>query len=144
MHAKLGCALIGILFLGAGEATDAKKETAKFQGTWELSALTFNGDEEKLKFKIAFKDDEGVVKGNDKVADEYAKIKFKLDPAGKLKNIDITVTGGTQTDSAMKGIYEFKNGELHICAKVFGDGRPSEFSAPEGSNIVLLVLKKVP
>jgi uncharacterized protein (TIGR03067 family) len=144
MNAKLGCALIAILLLGAGDATDAKKETAKFQGTWELSALTFNGEEEKLKFKIVFKDDEGVVKGNDKVADEYAKIKFKLDPAAKPKSIDFTVTGGTQTDSAIRGIYDFKDGELHICAKVFADGRPSEFSSPEGSNIVLLILKKAP
>ncbi len=144
MHAKLGCALIGILFLGAGDGTDAKKETAKFQGAWNLSAITYDGEELKLKFKIVFKGDEGVVKGNDKVADEYAKIKFKLDPAAKPRSIDITVTGGTQTDSGMKGIYEFKDGDLHICAKVFGDGRPSEFSSAEGSNIVLLVLKKAP
>jgi uncharacterized protein (TIGR03067 family) len=138
------CAFIAILVLGAGEATDAKKETAKFQGTWNLSALTYDGEEHKLKFKIVFKGNEGVVEGNDQVETEYAKIKFKLDPAASPKNMDITVIGGSQTDSKMEGIYELKDDELRICAKVFGGGRPSEFKAPDGSTTVLLVLKKAP
>lgn len=144
MNAKWPCALIAVLLLGAGDATDAKKEAAKFHGTWTADSVIYDGEEHKLKFKIVFKGDEGVVKDNEKVQDEYAKIKFKLDPAAKPKTIDLTVTGGTQTDSAMKGIYEFKDGELRICAKVFGDGRPKEFEAPDGSNTVLLVLKKAP
>lgn len=144
MKAKLGCTLAAILLLGAGETTDAKKELAKFEGTWEVNGLTYDGEEHKLKFKIVFKGEEGTVKNNEKVADEYAKIKFKIDPSAKPKAMDITVTAGTQTDSAMKGIYEFKDGELRICAKVFGEGRPSEFASADGSNIVLLVLKKAP
>ncbi len=144
MNAKLGCAMFAVLFIGAGGATDAKKETAKFQGTWNLDALTYDGKEEKLKFKIVFKGNEGTVQGNDKVQTEYAKIKFKLDPAASPKGFDITVTGGSQTDATMEGIYELKDDELRICAKVFGKGRPSEFKAPDGSATVLLVLKKAP
>jgi uncharacterized protein (TIGR03067 family) len=144
MNAKLGCALIAVLFLGAGAATDAKKETAKFQGTWNLSALTYDGEEHKLKFKVVFKGNEGVVEGNDAVQTEYAKIKFKLDPAASPKSMDITVIGGSQTDASMEGIYELKDDELRICAKVFGKGRPGEFKAPDGSATVLLVLKKAP
>lgn len=144
MKAKLGCAFIAVLLLGAGDATDVKKETAKLQGTWNLHAITYDGEELKLKFKIVFKGNEGVVEGNDQVQTEYAKIKFKIDPAAKPKSLDITVIGGSQTDATMQGIYELKDDELRICAKVFGKDRPSEFKAPEGSATVLLVLKKAP
>jgi uncharacterized protein (TIGR03067 family) len=144
MRAKLGCALIAIILLGAGQATDEKKEAAKLQGTWNLDAITYDGEELKIKFKIVFKGNEGVVEGNDRVQTEYAKIKFKLDPASTPRGMDITITGGSQTDATMKGIYELKDGELRICAKVFGTDRPSEFKSADGSSIVLLTLKKAP
>jgi uncharacterized protein (TIGR03067 family) len=56
--------------------------------------------------------------------------------------MDITIAAGSQTDATMEGIYELKDDELRICAKVFGKDRPSEFAAPEGSSIVLLTLKR--
>ena len=42
----------------------------------------------------------------------------------------------------MEGIYQLKDDELKICLKVLGGDRPSEFNAPEGSSIVLMVLKR--
>ena len=125
MKAKLTCALIAVLFIGAGGATDAKKETAKFQGTWNLDALTYDGEELKLKFKIVFKGNEGTVEGNDKVQTEYAKIKFKLEPAASPKGFDITITGGSQTDATMEGIYELKDDELRISPRCSARGGPA-------------------
>jgi uncharacterized protein (TIGR03067 family) len=142
MKAILGCAVLALCVLAGGQATDAKKETAKFEGTWSLTALTYDGEEHKLKFKIVFKGNEGTVEDNDDIKREYAKIKFKLDPAASPRRMDITVVSGSQTDSTMEGIYELKDDELRICAKVFGKGRPSEFKAPDGSSVVLLVLKR--
>lgn len=144
MNAKLGCVMLTVLLLGAGETTDAKKDTAKFQGTWTVDTLTYDGKDHKLKFNIVFNGNDGTVKNNEKVQSEYAKIKFKLDPSSKPRRMDITITDGSQTDSTMKGIYELKDDELRICAKVFGTDRPTEFEAPEGSSTVLLVLKRVP
>lgn len=142
MKATIGFGLIIILFLGAGES-DAKKELGKFAGAWEVGAITYDGKEQDVKFKIVFKGNEGKVEGNDEVTNEYAKIKFKIDPTAKVKEMDITIAAGSQTDATMKGIYEFKDDELRICAKVIGTDRPKEFAAPEGSNIVLVTLKRV-
>ena len=133
-----------VLSLGAGGSGDEqKKELAKFAGTWALGECRYDGtDHSNLKFKIVFKGDEGKVEGNDKVTNEYAKIKFTLDPTAKPKTMDLTVSAGSQTDAKMEAIYEFKDNELRICAKVFGTGRPKEFDAPDGSSTVLIVLKR--
>jgi uncharacterized protein (TIGR03067 family) len=144
MKSKAGLLGLVVLLLGAGGgADDQKKELAKFAGTWELAELTYNGeDESKLAFKVTFKGDEATIEGNADVKSEYAKIKFKLDPSAKPKIMDITVAGGSQTDAKMEGIYEFKDGQLRMCVKVFGQNRPTEFAAPADSSTVLMVLKK--
>ncbi len=144
MKTKIGCFLIAALALGAGNAQDAKTDLAKIAGTWAVDGLTYDGEEQKLKFKIIFKGNEGTVLENDQLTNEYAKIKFKLDPTAKPKSMDITVSAGSQTDATMEGIYELKGDELRICAKVFGKNRPAEFAAPDGSSTVLLTLKRVP
>lgn len=146
MKAKIGLLLIALLPLGAeaGGAPNAKKELEKFAGTWTVDGLTYNGKEHNLKFKFVFKGNEGVIEGNDRVKSEYARIKITIDPAAKPASMDITIVAGSQTDSAMEGIYELKGDELKICAKVFGKDRPTEFAAPDGSSIVLMTLKRAP
>ncbi len=142
---KTKAALLGlvVLLLGAGGADEQNKEIEKFAGTWEIAELLYNGDDEsKLGFKVTFKGNEGVVEGNANVKNEYAKIKFKIDPSKKPKHMDITVADGSQTDAKMQGIYDFKDGQLRMCVKVFGTERPTEFASPACSSIVLLVLKK--
>jgi uncharacterized protein (TIGR03067 family) len=89
-----------------------------------------------------FKGDTAIVEGNDKVKKEYAKIRVKLDPSASPKLVDISVAGGTQKGAVIKGIYQLKGDELKVCARVFGNGRPTEFASPAGSSIVLLVLKR--
>ena len=143
VKSKLICIFVVTLSLGAGgPAESEKKEFAKIAGAWSVSELTYDGEVHKHKFKVVFKGNEGTVEGNDKVTNEYSKIKFKLDPSAKPKAMDITIAAGSQTDATMQGIYELKDDELRICAKVFGAGRPKEFAAPDGSSTVLLVLKK--
>ena len=143
MKSKIAGILVVALCLGAGGTPEAdKKELAKISGTWSLQELTYDGEVHKLKFNVIFKGSEGRVEGNDSVQSEYAKIKFKLDPSAKPSSMDITVAAGSQTDSTMEAIYELKDDELRICAKVFGQGRPKEFASPDGSSIVLLVLKR--
>jgi uncharacterized protein (TIGR03067 family) len=144
MKSKVATLFVVALSLGAGGTAESeKKEVAKFAGTWTMSECKYDGeDQSKLKLKIVFKGNEGTVQGNDSVTDQYGKLKFKLDPSATPKSIDITISAGSQTDATMQGIYELKDDELRICAKVFGTGRPKEFAAPDGSSTVLLVLKK--
>ena len=79
-----------------------------------MDEVTYNGEEHKLKFKIVFKGNEGTVLENDKITNEYAKIKVKIDPSTKPKIMDITVSAGSQTDATMEAIYELKGDELRF------------------------------
>ncbi len=143
MKSKIVCMFLVALSLGAGGAADTeKKEFAKLAGPWALNEITYDGKEHKLRFRIVFKGSDGTIEGNDRVASEYSKVKFKLDPTASPKNLDLTISAGSQTDAAMKGIYELKDDELRICVKVFGTDRPKEFAAPDGSSTVLLVLRR--
>jgi len=129
------------------EASDAvERELKKLEGTWSTKELIYNGKDflasGKSNFNFVFKGAEATIEGNDAVKKEYAKIRVKLDLTTKPKTMDITVAAGIQKDAVIEGIYELKEDELKICAKVFGNERPTEFSSPEGASVVLLVLKR--
>lgn len=144
------CALLLLsagLVSAADNADDAvKKEVAKLQGTWSATSLRWNGKDMptdgKLAIQFVFKGDQATVKSSKAVEKEYAKITFKLDPSTDPPVVDLVVSGGVQKDAKIEGIYRIKDDELTICAKVFGMDRPTVFESPEGSSIVLMVLKR--
>jgi uncharacterized protein (TIGR03067 family) len=137
------CVFILAFTAYAADEASEKKEIDKFQGTWSVSELTYDGkDQGDYKFNFVFKGSEATIEGNDKVKVDYAKIKIKVDSSATPKILDITVAGGLQKNTVIEGIYEFKDKNLRICARVIGKERPTEFAAPEGSNVVLLVLKR--
>jgi uncharacterized protein (TIGR03067 family) len=146
MHRLLTCILVLPLLLGADKAEDAiKKDLAKFEGSWKTESIEYNGkqfDDLAKQMRFVFKGDTASVEGNDRVAEEYAKLKFKIDPSTTTKLVDVTVTAGIQKDAVMEGIYEIKGDELRLCLKVQGSDRPTEFKAPDGSSTALIVLKR--
>lgn len=73
---------------------------------------------------------------------EYATITFKVDPGTSPRCLDMTITAGSQKDLVIEGIYELKDDEFKICAKLLGKDRPLKFESPEGASLVLLVLKR--
>ncbi len=147
MKTTIGLCLAAALMVGAGDATDAKKELAKFDGAWNVSEITYNGtDHSKLKFNFVFKGDEVIVQGDDKVKVEYARLKIKIDPATTPKLFDITVGAGVQKGADMEGIYEFKGDELRICLHSFPATRngPLNSSSPDGASIACCWFSNVP
>jgi len=124
---------------------DVKKELQSLQGTWKVTALTYNG-EDSLKqapnLEFVIKDDIITVQGDDAVQKEYAKLQLVLDPAAKPKLVDFKVVGGTQKDASLEGIYELKDDELTFCVKVLGKERPTKFESPAGQSVALVVVKK--
>lgn len=135
------------LVLAADDPKDlAKKELAKLQGTWTTASLIYNGkdlsDDGKLKLRFVIKDGQGTIEGNDQVKKEYAKITFKLDPSTSPRCVDMSIDAGVQKDAVIEGIYEWKDDEFKICAKVLGKERPLKFESTEGSSIVVIVLKR--
>jgi uncharacterized protein (TIGR03067 family) len=141
MNVLLISLLAGLL---AVEDEAAKKDLAKFQGSWTAVSIKYNGQEfaEKLKLKFVFKNNQISIEGDDEVKKEYPKVTLKIDPSTKPPCLDILVLAGVQKDAAMEGIYELKGDELRICVKVLGKERPGEFASPDGSSIALLVLKR--
>jgi uncharacterized protein (TIGR03067 family) len=136
------------LLAGAGDAPKdaAKKDLEAFDGTWTTTTIIYNGKDflaqSNTPLRFVFKGGEAVIEGSDEVKKEYAKIKVKLDPSAMPKCVDITVTGGGQLNAVIEGIYELKKDEIRLCAKVFGNERPTEFASPAGSSIALVVLKR--
>jgi uncharacterized protein (TIGR03067 family) len=137
---------LALLFAADDPKGAAKKDLEKLQGTWTTVSLKYNGkdfdSEGKGKLRFVFKGDQATVEASDEIKREYAKVNFKLDPGTTPCCVDMTIAAGTQKDAVIEGIYELKGDEFKLCAKVFGKERPSEFAAPAGSSIVLLVMKR--
>src|SRR5947209_3600685 len=144
MTSKLALVFIVVLPIGADAPEDVKGDLKRLQGTWSTAKLHYNGKDYSVKYKFRFviKGEQLVVEGNAAVAKEYGKIAFKLVPGANPKAIDLVVGEGTQKDAAIEGIYELKDDELTLCAKVLGKERPTTFASPDGGSVVLLVLKR--
>jgi uncharacterized protein (TIGR03067 family) len=142
---NFGFILTGLLSMGAA-SDNVNREGAQFTGTWSVQQLTFDGKnltkESWLQFKIVFKGDEGRIEGSEFLQADYSRFKFKLIASVRPKQINIAMSADSQNAAMINGIYSIKGDELRICAKIFGNERPSEFESPEGESLVLIVLKR--
>jgi uncharacterized protein (TIGR03067 family) len=149
MRAHLLTAVAVGLLVGAGApAGEGKKDKDKagLQGVWKVVTVEERGKsmEDNEGHEVIFKGDEFTLKRGDKT---LVKAKFKLDPAKKPKQIDLEITedrSGKHVGQTAEGIYELKNDELKCCIVEPGSGgaRPTEFSAPEGTKLVFITLKR--
>src|SRR5262245_25978109 len=138
MTIRMACVLTAGLFLaGAGrlQADDQKD----IQGIWKIEKAVRGGKEmpaeEKDKVTLEFKDGKAIVHEGNK--DKPAEI--TLDPTTKPKNITIKPEGENKEHL---GIYELKGDTLKICFSREGTERPKEFKSEEGSEIMLIELKR--
>jgi uncharacterized protein (TIGR03067 family) len=126
---------------------DAQKELDKFQGTWRMLAWVSSGKDLKVvpdKMTVTFKADKMTMEidlpGRPKLKVEWT---LKLDPSKNPKTLDATIVRGKVKGDVFRGIYKFENNELRICLpKVPMKDRPSEFKAPDDSQLTLLYLEK--
>jgi len=133
-----------VVFVTAAGA--AEKDVEHIQGTWTAESLILDGNDfyadGKSKVRLVFKGEKVTVEGNDEVRKETSGFSFKLDQTTTPRLIDIKITDGEQKDTLVEGIYELKGDELKICVRIGGKERPTKFESPEGSNLVLVVLKR--
>lgn len=132
--------LFVVLAAQGGDEAALKKERAALQGVWKITKFEKAQGEDAnlvdatLDFDKAGKDITFTHNGNTK------KGTFRLNPAGKPKEIDITPG---DEDKTMEGIYMIEKSTLKICmADKAGDGRPTEFATKEGKGFVLITLEK--
>jgi uncharacterized protein (TIGR03067 family) len=111
----------------------------QMQGTWRLVSGRRNGKsfpEETVKtIRLVFAGDQLTTK----VGDRGTKFAFMLDPEQEPKAIDLDMDG-----SVGKGIYQLDEDKLRIVHGEVGTPRPKDFSAQEGSGLVMLTLQREP
>jgi uncharacterized protein (TIGR03067 family) len=131
----------------AREADAKKSDKDNIQGTWKVESVKMNGQDKDGKGELLKKStveiaaDKMLVKFNE----GNKSTTYTLDPAAKPKTIDITPQGeGDGKGETVPGIYKLEGDTLTICfpcgAKT---DRPTEFVSKEGSDTMLLVLKRV-
>jgi uncharacterized protein (TIGR03067 family) len=133
----LGMALAsGAAAAGEGELAELKK----FEGEWAVESARKGGKpappgEFDTKDRLLFRGRDVALRTGTK---EQLDGLFAIDPGKRPRQIDLKLDGKT-----VEGIYEFAKGRLRICAAEKGQGRPTRFESPEGSQAILLVLKRV-
>lgn len=137
--------VIAILVLvSATDAQDAvKKEMAQLEGEWSMVSGEANGlsmpRETVQTGKRVAKDGATTITIGGQV---YFKARFSIDPTKKPKAIDYTMTEGPTRGKTHLGIYELDGDTVKFCFAAPGKDRPTEFTAPEGSQRTLSVWKR--
>jgi uncharacterized protein (TIGR03067 family) len=123
---------------------DAKKDPAKFQGTWVIESAQTDGKEipsEVFKsFKMTFKGDAYAVQ----MGQEKIEGTFRLDSSANPRQIDILPDNGPDRGRVQPGVYEFDGDKLKICAAPPGKERPAGFETKDKPGQTLLILRKQP
>ena len=152
-HTIIWCSVVLLALTGiAGRATgkdSVPSEVDKLQGTWKLVYQEMNGkklpDEKTagmLHGKMVFTGSE--IRYTVELPGFDFKYSYQLHPDLSPKGIDLKVTktsDGKGVGTTMLGIYRFEGDTLEICYSIMK--RPTEYGAAEGSDTVLIVLKKV-
>lgn len=122
-------------------AEEGKKPAAKdedsIRGSWVMVSGDKGGEPAPEKFVKTFRMTfaaAGKLTAREKEEDQEGT--FKLDAAKKPRHIDISIDG-----KMLEGIYALEGDSLKLCVSE-GSGRPADFKSPEGSKVMVIVLKR--
>ncbi len=148
-YALFALSVVGLLLNSVASADDAKDEAMKkhrkrIQGTWQVTALTINGN--KAKNEDAQK--LTVVNGDDGTwsirveGKEISKGTSTFDPTQKPNTIDFTPTTGGGEGDHFVGIYQLKKDTRKLCFAPAGKPRPTKFSSTADNQHILVEFKR--
>jgi uncharacterized protein (TIGR03067 family) len=141
--------LLLIATLGALAAADSPKDDnwakdlKKLQGDWAALSMVVDGekipDDEAQALFRTIKDDQYTVFRFNKA---IGKGTFKLDATKKPKTIDVFPANAGPKAKPILGIYELDDKSFKFCYARPGKGRPTDFSAKQGSGHTLTVWER--
>jgi uncharacterized protein (TIGR03067 family) len=109
----------------------------QIQGTWLLVSAERDGkstpEEIVQQIRLVFEEDKLLTKNKDRVTETQ----FRLDSGKEPAEIDVDMGG-----QIGRGLYALRGDSLKIVHGEVGRARPTEFAAPAGSGLTLLVLKR--
>ncbi len=137
---RIGMALlaVGLLVFVAPAKSDDKADKDKFQGEWTLVTREENGESQKItedsehyiKLKIDGEKFMVTLKNGDHEAT------YAVDSSKKPKTIDLTLKGGDQDGTVMKGFFELDGDTLKICMGTpEAPDRPAEFKSKDAVKV---------
>jgi len=142
LKATLAGFIVSALVLVAGGGDEAaKKERAKFKGTWKITKVeNAKGETDEFKGAELRFDEDGTMEL--KHNEETKKATYKVNPAAKPKELDIKIDedGG----KTIRGIYQFEKDKLKLCVDANPDmsERPTEFGVKDNRAILLVTLER--
>ena len=138
--------LASVLFvlIAADAGNDAaKKDLAKFQGNWQLISAERDGKktppDEAKKITLTIQGDKFVLRKDAVIISEGT---MTLDPTKRPKDIDETITTGSNKGKVFSAIYEIDDEHHKICFAAAGKERPTAFSSLPGSGQLLQVWRR--
>jgi uncharacterized protein (TIGR03067 family) len=142
--AQAAVLLAGLLAAGAAPGAPAPKAEASLQGTWNKVKAEYDGAAAAAgeaarvhvtAAKVTYTFDGGWIFGEN----ASAEFTYKVNPTKAPKSIDLISKDGKGTETVLPGIYELRGGRLKVC---LGKKRPTTFTAPKGSERVLIVFQR--
>jgi uncharacterized protein (TIGR03067 family) len=133
------------------QARQPRTDADRLLGTWQLASVEIN----KKPIALDSLKEEGVtmigrlvVKGESysfRIGKTRLELTYKLNPGGKPKAIDLTVTDGPEKGKTYHGIYRLRGDTYTICRPVEpGKERPTAFATTPDSGLMMVVWKRVP
>ena len=137
--------LMPVAFAWCCPKATPEEEEKKLQGYWKVTRAVNNGEEvpkEELEELLLVFDGSIIqVKEGDKVNDRF---QFILHPGKKPKWIEFRFLEGKKKGRTDRGVYSLEGTTLRICIQENPKGdRPTDFASKKGSEMSLVVLKKV-
>jgi uncharacterized protein (TIGR03067 family) len=121
---------------------EAKKEYARFEGTWRFTFFEIEGtrlpEDASKNTRLILEGRHFTLRGDATAL----KGTYKVDLSKKPKQIDVTFADGPDKGKTVHGIYELDGDTYRVCMGLPGKSRPTAFESKPGSGHVLEVLKR--